>query len=197
MVPDSTGYPLYSDDRFDEVDSALFDLDDGFQRQVLADHRIVHPQRSCLGSRGNDDSHDTPVPMSADGIDRLVTVPEKAMENTRSSPHRSPVAAVGMPVRGNINPGCDVSSGISGSGTWAERNAMNDDAVAHGDPRLRAITSGLSAHIYPCGMCRRYIHEFNNRQDIDISIVRAGEDIRTEETDVDALLPNSQQYLVN
>lgn len=183
MVPDSTEDFLYSEARFDEINSALSDLDDDFRKQVLADLRMIHSQRSCLDSRGNDDSRDTPTSMSADEIDRLVSVAEKAMENARFLPQKFPVGAAVMTVPGNIYPGCNVPSEISGLGTCAERNAMNN-AVAHGDSQLRAIaiTSGLSEHIYPCGMCRQYIHEFNNRQDVDINIVMAGEDMEMKET---------------
>ena len=92
---------------------------------------------------------------------------------------------------GNFYEGCNVENSISGLGSCAERNAVNN-AVAHGEYFFKSI---LVIHdgkepIYPCGMCLQYLLEFSQISKDDIEIIMCNLEGRENKSSLRKLLPN-------
>jgi len=103
-----------------------------------------------------------------------------------------PVGAAVLTESGKIYRGCNVESIISGMGTCAERNAI-DNAIAYGDRKITTIyiTSDFETPITPCGMCRQYISDFAKVTGQDITIIMQGKNGQIIESSIHQLLPSA------
>lgn len=90
---------------------------------------------------------------------------------------------------GRIFPGCNTQSVISGLGSCAERNAINN-AVVSGEYCFTAIgiTSSFLNPISPCGMCLQYMGEFAQVGETDILIIMFGSKAEPKRSSVKKLL---------
>ncbi|MBN2881618.1 cytidine deaminase [Candidatus Woesearchaeota archaeon] len=66
--------------------------------------------------------------------------------------------------------GCNVQSVISGLGTCAERNAI-DNAITNKQYKFKAIAIASKDGVAPCGMCLQYLNEFSEVSKKDIIII--------------------------
>ncbi|MDY6778503.1 MAG: cytidine deaminase [Candidatus Nanohaloarchaea archaeon] len=119
-------------------------------------------------------------------------IPEETLEKMRDAARdargnafvhegRTSMGAAVLTDDGEIFQGCNTQSVISGMGSCAERNAM-DNALSHGEYCFRAILilSGKEMPPNPCGMCLQYMAELSDVSGHDIQLIMVGADGTTE-----------------
>lgn len=125
---------------------------------------MANPQRRCCFL---DDFSDTEI------IQYAVEARKKAfaiITGTR-------VGAAVRTKKGNIYPGCNIESIISGLGVCAERCAV-DNAVANGEYVFTAIAIATEKRTKPipvCGACLQYLYQFQQIENRDIIIIMVDE----------------------
>lgn len=93
---------------------------------------------------------------------KLITLSKKAMENSYSPYSKFRVGAAILTEEGKVYTGTNVENASFGATICAERTAVLK-AVSEGDIRFTAIaiSSDADGFIYPCGVCRQVLSEFD------------------------------------
>ena len=86
------------------------------------------------------------------------------------------VGAAVLAENGQIYEGCNVESWVSGLGTCAERNAINN-AVLHGNRKIEEIAlvtdTDSPNEPRPCGACLQYIYDFAENPKVKVVVAKA------------------------
>ncbi len=92
----------------------------------------------------------------------LLKLADKAKENAYAPYSGFQVGAALLTADGEIFTGCNVENSSYGAAICGERSAVVQ-AVSHGKREFAAIAIASSGDdtVYPCGICRQVLHEFN------------------------------------
>jgi cytidine deaminase len=93
---------------------------------------------------------------------KLIDLSKKAMEKSYSPYSGFRVGAAVLTFEGRVYTGTNVENASYGATICAERAAVIK-AVSEGDIRFKAIaiSSDADSFIYPCGICRQVLSEFD------------------------------------
>lgn len=128
------------------------------------------------------------------------TLVQKALEvreNSYAPYSKFKVGAAILCGSDHIYSGCNVENASYGAGICAERGAAMK-AVSNGERLFKAVAivgfyDGLEVEdrglAYPCGICRQFLREFCQPEDLIVIVGRSEDD--WEETTLAALLPES------
>ncbi len=93
---------------------------------------------------------------------KLIEISKRAMEKSYSPYSKFRVGAALLTAEGKVYTGVNVENASFGATICAERTAVIK-AVSEGDIRYKAIaiSSDADSFIYPCGICRQVLSEFD------------------------------------
>lgn len=103
----------------------------------------------------------------------LLELADKAKDNAYAPYSKFRVGAALLTKEGSVFTGCNVENSSYGAAICAERSAVSC-AVSSGFRNFEAIAIASSGEdtVYPCGICRQVLHEFNP----EIRIICQGKD---------------------
>lgn len=107
---------------------------------------------------------------------KLIEISKKAMEKSYSPYSNFRVGAAVLTSRGKVYTGANIENASFGATICAERTAVIK-AVSEGDIRFNAIaiSSDAQSFIYPCGICRQFLSEFDKGEMKVICSNKSGE----------------------
>lgn len=125
-------------------------------------------------------------------LEKLKERAAKALENAYVPVTGVKFGAAVLTDGGEIYQGSNVQSVISGMGTCAERNAI-ENAVSHGKYRFKAVLILTSKEnpVKPCGACLQMIAEFADVSKHDIEIIMVGQSGEMKRSNIHNMLPDA------
>ena len=126
-------------------------------------------------------------------FDELIAMAKAAAEKAYAPYSDFAVGAAILTDSGKIFTGCNIENMSYGAAICAERTAAVK-AVSEGETEFIAIAVYHPGNDmpYPCGICRQVLNEFSPRMRVLVTWGgQASEPVQTDETTLDALLPNS------
>lgn len=125
-------------------------------------------------------------------FERLKEKSKEALENAYVPLTGAKFGAAVLTFQNNIYSGSNVQSVISGMGTCAERNAI-ENAVTHGEYCFKAIMifTSKTKPVKPCGACLQLISEFAEVSQENIQVIMIGQNGDVEKSDIHTMLPEA------
>lgn len=114
----------------------------------------------------------------------MIAVAKQVRESAFVPESKHKVGAAVMTKTGQIFGGCNIDGVISGTGSCAERVAINT-AVASGEVKFKALVVVDEEKSFPCGYCLQYLMQFTN----DCVIVASDLDGKFKKSSLKKLLP--------
>ncbi|MGI6500377.1 MAG: cytidine deaminase [Anaerostipes sp.] len=92
----------------------------------------------------------------------LLEIAKQAKENAYAPYSKFQVGAAVLTKTGEVFTGCNIENSSYGGTICAERTAIgNAVSGGHVDLEMIAIASSGEQTVYPCGICRQVMNEFN------------------------------------